>query len=122
MLRNNTLKLPATISKEKKARVSETPDYDPRYDRAQTVAGAKARYADPNAPKYDLAALERDLERLLTEGDLPDGYQGGRRVATGISRSRYEKQCPTCGEWGPQAPCADCQTDPEAILGATEVR
>lgn len=47
-----------------------TPDYDPRYDRAQTVAGAKARYVQLDG--YTLAKLESDLERLLSGGENPD--------------------------------------------------
>lgn len=43
---------------------AETTDYDPRYDRAQSIEGAKARYLD-DVLEYDEADLERDLERLL---------------------------------------------------------
>jgi hypothetical protein len=44
--------------------VSETTDYDPRYDRAQSITGAKARHVDRGL-KYDVSDLERDLTRLL---------------------------------------------------------
>jgi formyltetrahydrofolate hydrolase len=50
---------------------AETTDYDPRYDRGQTVAGAKARYVDPDLD-YDEQNLERDVARVLAEGDYPD--------------------------------------------------
>jgi hypothetical protein len=50
---------------------SDTPNYDPRTDRAQTVAGAKARYVDPDC-QYSLADLEHDVRRILTEGEHPD--------------------------------------------------
>lgn len=54
------------------ARTAETPEYDPRYDRAQTVEGAKARYVSDDFPAYDLDAFEADVERLLEQGDHPD--------------------------------------------------
>jgi hypothetical protein len=54
------------------ARTAETPDYDPRYDRAQNVEGAKARYLSGDLPDYDLDAFEADVERLLEQGDYPD--------------------------------------------------
>jgi len=54
------------------ANVSETHDYDPRHDRAQSVDGAKARYVTDDLPEYDEDALERDLERLMTGGENPD--------------------------------------------------
>jgi hypothetical protein len=54
------------------ARTAETPEYDPRYDRAQTVEGAKARYLSDDLPDYDLDAFEADVERLLEQGDHPD--------------------------------------------------
>ena len=50
----------------KGAVVSETHDYDPRYDRAQSVDGAKARYVADDCPDYGEVDLERDLERLMT--------------------------------------------------------
>lgn len=53
-------------------RVSETTDYDPRFDRAQTVEGAKARYVSHDLPGYDEDALEDDLERLFLDGMNPD--------------------------------------------------
>lgn len=56
----------------RRSRVSETPDYDPRYSRAQTVEGAKARYVAEDVD-YSLLDLERDVARLLDEGDYPDG-------------------------------------------------
>ncbi len=46
-----------------KSRVSESTDYDPRFDHAQTVKGAKARYVDDDG--YSIGDLESDLERLL---------------------------------------------------------
>lgn len=52
---------------------SKTTDYDPRYDRAQTVRGAKARYLSEDL-EYDEAMLEADLERLLDSGENPDRY------------------------------------------------
>jgi len=60
---------------------SDTPDYDPRTDRAQTVAGAKARYVDLDC-QYSLADLERDVRRILTEGEYPDRQPilGGQTV------------------------------------------
>jgi len=74
------------------ATTHDTHDYDPRYDRAQTIAGAKARYVTDDLPAYDEAALERDVDRLLTEGDTPDVtaadraeaslLAGGERVST----------------------------------------
>lgn len=48
-----------------KSRVSETPEYDPRYNHAQSVGGAKARYTDPQL-EYGVADLETDLDRLLS--------------------------------------------------------
>lgn len=44
--------------------VADTTEYDPRYERAQTVDGAKARYVTDDVD-YDEDALEADLERLL---------------------------------------------------------
>jgi hypothetical protein len=44
--------------------ISKTSDYDPRFERAQTIAGAKARYVELD--DYLLADLESDVERLLT--------------------------------------------------------
>jgi len=52
---------------------SETTDYDPRYDRAQTIEGAKARYVSEDG--YGEEQLEADLERLLTESEHPDGRE-----------------------------------------------
>ena len=54
------------------ATVAETTDYDPRYSRAQTVEGAKARYVSDDLPDYGILDLERDVERLLDEGENPD--------------------------------------------------
>lgn len=51
--------------------VSETHDFDPRYDRAQSVDGAKARYVSHDLA-YDVHDLERDLDRLLWEGETDD--------------------------------------------------
>lgn len=53
------------------SQTSETPDYDPRFDRAQTIEGAKARYADPDLD-YDIQDLEADVERILEQGERPD--------------------------------------------------
>jgi hypothetical protein len=53
------------------SRTAETTDYDSRYDRGQTVAGAKARYVDPDLD-YDGQDLERDIARVLAQGDYPD--------------------------------------------------
>lgn len=55
----------------RRSRVSETPDYDPRYERAQTVEGAKARYVAEDVD-YSLLDLERDVARILDEGPNPD--------------------------------------------------
>lgn len=58
-------------------RTADTPNYDPRYDRAQTVNGAKARYVE--LQDYTESDLESDLERLLTDGPNPDAvptYEG----------------------------------------------
>jgi len=52
-------------------RVSATTDYDPRYERAQTLNGAKARYVSDSV-EYSLADFERDVERILIEGERPD--------------------------------------------------
>ena len=54
----------------------ETPDYDPRFERAQTVEGAKARYVSDDSPGYGIVELERDIGRVLREGENPDvrGY------------------------------------------------
>lgn len=41
----------------------ETPDYDPRYDEAQSIEGAKARYVQLEG--YSIHDLERDLDRLI---------------------------------------------------------
>jgi hypothetical protein len=49
---------------------SETPDHDPRFDRAQTISGAKSRYV--NLDSYTLAKFESDVERMLREGENPD--------------------------------------------------
>lgn len=60
------------------ARTADTHDYDPRFNRAQTVAGAKARYVDPELD-YTLDDMERDIGRLLSGGEWPDAdatYQG----------------------------------------------
>jgi len=46
--------------------VADTTDYDPRYERAQTVGGAKARYVSGDT-EYDIGDLETDLDRLLGE-------------------------------------------------------
>jgi len=96
--------------------VADTTDYDPRYDRAQTVRGAKARYVDNERPEYGLQMLESDLERLLRGGDLPD-YVRRQRETSGIAVSRYEEKCPTCGKWVPEAPCDRCETLTEPEMG-----
>ena len=54
------------------AQVHETHDYDPRFERAQTIDGAKARYVADELPDYGLDALEADVDRLLRVGDGPD--------------------------------------------------
>ena len=54
------------------SRTAETPEYDPRHDRAQTVEGAKARYLSDDLPGYGLDAFEADVERVLEQGDHPD--------------------------------------------------
>lgn len=54
------------------ARITETMYYDPRFDRAQTVEGAKARYISDNFPEYDEDMLEADLDRLLECGTYLD--------------------------------------------------
>jgi len=63
-----------------RSRVSETTDYDPRYDRAQSVEGAKARYVDDQLA-YSLADMERDVARVLQEGANPD--RQGRPILGG---------------------------------------
>lgn len=50
------------------SRRSETPEYDPRYERAQSVDGAKARYVAHDLA-YDERDLERDLDRLLSSAN-----------------------------------------------------
>jgi len=70
MLGNNPLALSATIPK---ATTAETTGYDPRYERAQTIEGAKARYVADDCPAYGIERLEADIERLLRGGDHPDG-------------------------------------------------
>lgn len=62
-----------------------THDYDPRYDRAQTIEGAKARYVAEELPEYSLKMLEADLERLLDDGawsDRENVPEGIRHAAT----------------------------------------
>lgn len=54
------------------ARGADPPDYDPRYNRAQTVEGAKVRYVSDDLPDYGLDDLERDLTRVLEQGSYPD--------------------------------------------------
>jgi len=49
---------------------SKTQDYDPRYDRAQSISGAKARYVELDG--YDIADLEADIERIQEQGENPD--------------------------------------------------
>jgi hypothetical protein len=60
----------------------DTPDHDPRYDRAQTVDGAKARYV--HSDDYTIQQLESDVDRILTEGENPDKkdipHFGGQEV------------------------------------------
>ena len=51
----------------------ETHDYDPRYERAQTIEGAKARYIQ--LENYNLNNLESDIERLLKEGEPEYSFQ-----------------------------------------------
>lgn len=58
------------------ATTSETPEHDPRYERAQTLEGAQARYA-AHDNGYDEADLERDLERILERGEYPDRERSG---------------------------------------------
>ena len=52
--------------------ISETPEFDPRTNRAQTVEGAKARYIQQDT--YSLTDLEADVERVLEEGEYPDTF------------------------------------------------
>lgn len=52
--------------------VAETSDFDPRYERAQTIDGAKARYVSDDFPDYGETMLEGDIDRLLREGEYPD--------------------------------------------------
>lgn len=54
-----------------------TAEYDPRYDRAQTVKGAKARYVSDDCPAYDIITMEQDIERILVEGEYPDKVHPG---------------------------------------------
>lgn len=51
--------------------IAETTAYDPRFDRAQTVDGATARYVAHDTD-YDLKDFERDVARLLTGDSYPD--------------------------------------------------
>lgn len=51
---------------------SDTPDYDPRFDRAQTIDGAKARYVSDDLSGYGLEDMESDVLRILTDGENPD--------------------------------------------------
>lgn len=51
-------------------RRATTSEYDLRFDRAQTVDGAKARYVA--IASYTLADLERDVGRILRRGEYPD--------------------------------------------------
>jgi hypothetical protein len=53
-------------------RTADTPDYDPRFDRAQTIDGAKARYVADDLPEYDIQMLEADVDRILRGGENPD--------------------------------------------------
>lgn len=48
-----------------------TTGYGPRYDRAQTVDGAKERYVDPDTD-YMIEDFERDVERILAGSKNPD--------------------------------------------------
>jgi len=50
---------------------ADTPEYDPRYDRAQTVDGAQARYVS-HETDYSLVQLEADIDRILRQGEYPD--------------------------------------------------
>lgn len=50
--------------------ISETTDYDPRYERAQTIEGAEARWLDQDG--YTEVDLERDIERLIETSEYPD--------------------------------------------------
>jgi hypothetical protein len=50
--------------------ISETPEFDPRTERAQTIDGAKARYVQQD--EYTLTDFEADVERVLEEGEYPD--------------------------------------------------
>lgn len=51
-----------------------TPEHDPRYERAQTIEGAKSKYVGED--EYEIDDLERDVLRILSEGEYPDerGY------------------------------------------------
>jgi len=74
------------------SRTAETPEYDPRYDRAQTVEGAKARYLSDDLPGYGLDAFETDVERVLEQGDHPDRTAEARAtdsLLSGGERVRY---------------------------------
>jgi hypothetical protein len=56
----------------RKMKTAQTTEYDPRYDCAQTLRGAKARYLSDDLSDYNLDAFERDVERVLEQGAYPD--------------------------------------------------
>lgn len=85
------------------SRTAETTDYDPRFERAQTVEGAKARYVSDDLPDYGIDMLEADVARVLEQGENPD-----RRDRP----PRFEGQV-VIGDGGPEQ---------EPLLGGTRVR
>lgn len=64
---------------------TKTHDYDPRYDKAQTIDGAAARFLDEELD-YDSDDLERDLHEIIVEGREPSRqyprFEGQRLVGT----------------------------------------
>ena len=83
--------------------VAETTDYDPRFERAQTVEGAKARYVSDDLPDYGIDDLERDVGRVLEQGRNPDKRD----------RPTFEGQV-VIGDGG--------NPEKEPLLGGTRVR
>jgi hypothetical protein len=81
---------------------AETTDYDPRFERAQTVEGAKARYVSDDLPDYGIDMLEADIARVLEQGENPDRRE----------RPEFEGQV-VIGDGGPEQ---------EPLLGKTRVR
>ena len=65
------------------ATVSKTSEYDPRYKRARTLEGAKARYVE-EGNGYGIEAFKHDVERLLENGEpAANSSKGIRSYADG---------------------------------------